>query len=269
MTNINSVGAIGVVIAATVMLAACTTNLSEIRAGQPDALVWPEMSSANPLVAKSVRPALTAFYPVKAGASKLDVYHALGAPHYREGMAAVREWDYLFELPEAGGWTRCQFKVLFGEDMKVTRSYWSPQACSALLVPPRSSLSSLKPPAVVSKSVLISADVLFQVNSAQLSPDASATINRDVIAAVRESQAVAIELVGHTDRLGGTAHNLHLSLQRAAAVKAYLVAHGISPEMIRTLGLGASEPLSQCGEMGRAALQECLKVDRRVEIQIR
>ena len=48
-------------------------------------------------------------------------------------------------------------------------------------------------------------------------------------------------LVGHTDGKGTVAFNHRLSEQRAAAVKAYLVAQfGIEPERLDTYGRGKS-----------------------------
>ncbi len=63
-----------------------------------------------------------------------------------------------------------------------------------------------------------------------------------------------IRVEGHTDRLGSSAYNEKLSLQRAEAVKSYLViSGGINPAKISAVGKGES-----------ARLQP----DRRVEVEV-
>lgn len=52
-----------------------------------------------------------------------------------------------------------------------------------------------------------------------------------------------IKLQGHTCDIGTRAYNLNLSKQRADAVKAFLIDHGISPGRLETEGVGFSMPL--------------------------
>jgi len=51
-------------------------------------------------------------------------------------------------------------------------------------------------------------------------------------------------IAGHTDLSGSAKHNQELSLRRAEAVKAYLVAHGIAADRLSTVGYGSSRPLT-------------------------
>ena len=51
-----------------------------------------------------------------------------------------------------------------------------------------------------------------------------------------------IEIVGHTDNTGSDAYNQGLSERRANAVKAWVVAQGVNPAQITTVGKGESEP---------------------------
>jgi outer membrane protein OmpA-like peptidoglycan-associated protein len=51
-----------------------------------------------------------------------------------------------------------------------------------------------------------------------------------------------IEIVGHTDNTGTDAYNQALSERRANAVKAWMVAQGVNPGQITTVGKGESEP---------------------------
>ncbi len=52
-----------------------------------------------------------------------------------------------------------------------------------------------------------------------------------------------IEIVGHTDNTGSEAYNQALSERRANAVKAWIVAQGVNPSQITTVGKGESEPV--------------------------
>jgi len=48
---------------------------------------------------------------------------------------------------------------------------------------------------------------------------------------------------GHTDQTGTAEYNLKLSLERAEAVKAYLVSKGVAAGRLRSEGVGAAEPV--------------------------
>jgi len=49
-------------------------------------------------------------------------------------------------------------------------------------------------------------------------------------------------VTGHADRAGSEAYNMELSLRRANAVRAALVARGVSPDSITVAGRGETEP---------------------------
>jgi OmpA-OmpF porin, OOP family len=83
-----------------------------------------------------------------------------------------------------------------------------------------------------------------------------------------------ITVEGHTDRIGSPVYNRALSLRRAESVKAYLVESArLDPAKIATQGRGATGPVtraSDCpGTARSAALIECLRADRRVELAVR
>ena len=52
--------------------------------------------------------------------------------------------------------------------------------------------------------------------------------------ALKSNASVRVLIVGHTDSDGAAAHNLDLSQRRAAAVKNYLVTHGIDGSRLQS-----------------------------------
>jgi OOP family OmpA-OmpF porin len=83
----------------------------------------------------------------------------------------------------------------------------------------------------------------------------------------------SVELVGHADRLNSTGsgdYNQRLSEKRVATVRDELVRIGIPIERINTSARGDGTPVVDCDGRGlsRAALQECLLPNRRVEVQV-
>jgi outer membrane protein OmpA-like peptidoglycan-associated protein len=73
-----------------------------------------------------------------------------------------------------------------------------------------------------SVSVDLAADVLFAVDSDKLTPAAKAKIQAAATEINNRSAGGAIQVVGHTDSTGTTAHNDDLSKRRAQAVQAAL-----------------------------------------------
>lgn len=71
-----------------------------------------------------------------------------------------------------------------------------------------------------------------------------------------------IDIIGHTDNVGAAARNLALSRARADSVKIYLVAKGLTPEIMTVSGLGADQPLmDNTTEEGR-------RRNRRIEFRL-
>jgi len=84
----------------------------------------------------------------------------------------------------------------------------------------------------------------FGKDGSEIDP-AGATVLDVVVDGIKErcaTQHFVIE--GHTDLSGSPQHNQELSLRRAEAVKAYLVAHGIASDRLSTAGYGSSRPLT-------------------------
>lgn len=101
--------------------------------------------------------------------------------------------------------------------------------------------------------------VNFDFNSATIRPE-SKTLLDQVADLLKSRPSWSITLEGHTDNIGGATFNKTLSEQRAAAVKAYLVASGVPEARLSAVGFGFDRPVaSNDGEGGRSQ-------NRRVEI---
>ena len=67
-------------------------------------------------------------------------------------------------------------------------------------------------------------NVNFETNSAKLLPESEATLN-EVGAVLEKFVDLEVEVQGHTDTRGSSAHNMKLSQARAESVRNYLLAH--------------------------------------------
>lgn len=77
-----------------------------------------------------------------------------------------------------------------------------------------------------------------------------------------------VELVGHADRIGSNEYNDALSKRRVDAVAAALQAGGVDGGKISTGYMGETAPAKSCDGQRGANLIDCLRANRRVEIEI-
>jgi len=85
--------------------------------------------------------------------------------------------------------------------------------------------------------------VNFKTNSAELEPTSAETLDSVVAVMVQRPNSKA-EIRGYTDSRGADPYNLKLSERRAAAVVAYLVAHGIPSDSLRSTGFDKDNPIA-------------------------
>jgi OOP family OmpA-OmpF porin len=119
--------------------------------------------------------------------------------------------------------------------------------------------------------VTLSAETSFDLGQAVLRSAARTELDR-FAAELRPMDYSAVRVVGHTDRTGGRQANQELSLRRAQAVKDYLIGQRIDPERIQAEGVGSVQPVTGpqgCQGLKKQALIDCLRPDRRVEIEAR
>jgi outer membrane protein OmpA-like peptidoglycan-associated protein len=92
-------------------------------------------------------------------------------------------------------------------------------------------------------SLLALGVVEFNPASAQLTPQGRRVLDQ-VAPLLAVSPGLFCEIQGHTDSKGNPSANQTLSLNRAVATKAYLVAKGIAPERLLPKGFGDTQPIA-------------------------
>lgn len=97
-----------------------------------------------------------------------------------------------------------------------------------------------KPPSGKPKPGAIDLQVAFTFDSAELRPQGKRQLDELAMALNHQTlRSASFELAGHTDRVGSHAHNMRLSLDRAEAVKAYLMnAHQLPAQRLFAIGFG-------------------------------
>ncbi len=90
----------------------------------------------------------------------------------------------------------------------------------------------------------------------------SANALNEIMDRLHQNPNLEIMIIGHTDNVGDEGALMELSVERAEAVKAYLVEQGIPAARVQTSGMGATLPLYENStETGR-------EKNRRVEIKV-
>jgi hypothetical protein len=83
-------------------------------------------------------------------------------------------------------------------------------------------------------------------------------------ALIQKNPETYFVIEGHTDSLGSSAYNALLGLQRAAAVRSWLVGNGVPVEHVYIRSCGSSMPLAATN-----GTREQQALNRRVEIHMR
>jgi OOP family OmpA-OmpF porin len=122
------------------------------------------------------------------------------------------------------------------------------------------------------RRVSFSAESLFGFDKSTIKSEGRIAL--DLFA--KETQGTRFDVItveGHTDRLGTAAYNERLSMERAEAVKSYLVqTGGLDAGKVTAVGKGETSPATQAqdcvGNKPSPKLIACLQPDRRVEIEV-
>jgi len=262
--------------AAILVLQGCSSYVSKgiTDDGKATEVVFPSVEN-DAWLKEGTFPNLDNLRAVAPGVTKDQLYDLLGRPHFREGVASPREWDYIFHFRKAGGGvTTCQYKVIFDKDFKAQNFHWLPAGCGDVLasraVPVAERPAGAAPAAP--RKVTLGADGLFRFDGSSLAdllPEGRRKL--DALAGEIKSSVKSVDAVrvtGHTDRLGSSTYNNALSLARANTVRNYLTQSGVPAQNVQVQGKGESEPKVQCAQTRRAELIDCLTPNRRVEIEV-
>lgn len=85
--------------------------------------------------------------------------------------------------------------------------------------------------------------VNFDFAKATLKPDAAPVIAQ-IVALMKSSPDLKVEIDGHTDSIGGHDYNMKLSQDRAASVVAAVTAGGIDGSRLTSAGFGPDQPIA-------------------------
>jgi OOP family OmpA-OmpF porin len=103
-------------------------------------------------------------------------------------------------------------------------------------------------------------NIQFEFNSGILKTDAYPILDK-AAAEMKKDASVKFLLGGHSSAEGTDEHNMSLSVERANAVKTYLVNTGVNADILTVKGYGETKPVTtNKDEAGRA-------LNRRVEIK--
>jgi OmpA-OmpF porin, OOP family len=220
-----------------------------------------------------------------------DLWAALQALKVSEGFkcAAQKTACAEVELVHAGNeqnqqqWRHSKPYVQIAEDLTADA-----QKAAAACVPPPAPKVVEAPAAVVAKpapapvappppvAVNLSANVLFNFDKRDLKnvrPNTKEQLDGAIAQLKSGVTVTGIKLIGHADRLNSTGnanYNVQLSQDRVAAIREYLIANGIAASLISTDFKADSQQVESCTPAkfaNKAALQECLLPNRRVEVQ--
>jgi outer membrane protein OmpA-like peptidoglycan-associated protein len=109
--------------------------------------------------------------------------------------------------------------------------------------------------------VIVLKNIFFDVNKTTLKPESTVEIE-NVYKLMTDNPTIEIEISGHTDNVGRADYNKKLSDGRATAVVNALVAKGIDPKRMKSIGYGFDKPVAPNNtESGRSQ-------NRRTEFKI-
>jgi peptidoglycan-associated lipoprotein len=90
--------------------------------------------------------------------------------------------------------------------------------------------------------------VFFETDSSALTPQASATLDRQV-QWLNQYPRYTFTIEGHADERGTREYNLALGARRATAVRDYMISRGIAANRMRTVSYGKERPVAVCNDI--------------------
>lgn len=104
--------------------------------------------------------------------------------------------------------------------------------------------------------------IYFNTDQATLRAESEATLT-EIARALEAEPSLSVYVVGHTDGVGNLEYNQDLSLRRANAMVAAIVARGVAAQRLIPVGVGPAAPVaSNANESGRALNRRVVLVER-------
>jgi outer membrane protein OmpA-like peptidoglycan-associated protein len=154
-----------------------------------------------------------------------------------EGESLRKSGDFETDKDDTRGWLLLRYD--FGQSFQPREPYKMVQVEKQV---PDTSAPPPPAPQVMRNDVRLDGDAFFDFDHSALRPDAVAALD-ELIAKLKSSTRVSrVTVVGHTCDIGTEAYNQKLSERRAAAVKAYLEAHGVAADEVEARGEGELNP---------------------------
>jgi OOP family OmpA-OmpF porin len=131
---------------------------------------------------------------------------------------------------------------------------------------PAAPTTAQRPPRQVSRVVNLEADTTFDFDQADLTDRGKQELDK-IVDASKDARDPRVRIVGYADHIGPEQYNEDLSRRRAEAVMEYLTENGLPSDSIQLAARGESNPVVSCEGMSGNALIECLRPNRRSEVE--
>jgi outer membrane protein OmpA-like peptidoglycan-associated protein len=115
--------------------------------------------------------------------------------------------------------------------------------------------------------ITISADVLFEFDKAELTPEAEEVLTQ-LLPVLQKYGKASLLITGHTDSVGSDEYNQVLSEKRAESVKNWIAAHAAEAGAISTAGSGEKSPVAPNTYNDGTDFPQGRAKNRRVEIVV-
>ncbi|MFT5582963.1 MAG: outer membrane protein OmpA-like peptidoglycan-associated protein [Cognaticolwellia sp.] len=112
------------------------------------------------------------------------------------------------------------------------------------------------------KAIVIHDKIYFETAKAVIKTESHELLRQVARVMLEHPEIQKVSVEGHADARGADAYNLKLSDQRAAAVRAFLIAQGVSALRLDSQGYGESKPIVD------ESTEQAWEKNRRVEFMI-